>query len=433
MIKKQVLFFILSSCLSCLCIIGRLNNWPGNDKLIFLSVILLLFVTIIIGIKTTRLKFWNIVLGIFWIFITISAVGISYRILNFSASQWPIKIFAPEIRTIQTTYKSFNWAISSPEKVKLKQQVIDNMLINKLQNLEYLYSLLVIKNDTLVTEKYFRGTNKSTAFNIASATKTFTGVLTGIAIQKGFITSDSTKIKSLIPHYFTSSTEQLKRNITIKHLLSMQAGWDNNNRINERGFNWVASSMSNKLSFKPGSAFLYSDIEPHILVNIIEHQSHTEIQNFAQKYLCDKLNITIADWKKTPNGQHYGMGSIVMTARDMARFGQLFIKNGCIDGQNIVDSTWIAKMTTNYVKKNLMPDNVPSKKYGYLIWLDNYANRDIFLAAGAGGQLIMIVPYLNIILVTTAKTDLPPHKLADNALHIQKVLTDFVKFEIDSK
>jgi len=305
------------------------------------------------------------------------------------------------------------------------------MLTNKLEESYYSLSLLIVKNDTLIREKYFKGTNSKTAFNIQSATKSFVSILTGITIDMGLLSNDTSKIRELIPEYFTSETEPLKKNITVKHLLTMQAGWDANNGKNLKGYDWIKSTMSNKLEFNPGSSFLYSDIEPHILLCIIEKSSKQNVLDFANENLCDKLGIKIADWLKSPNDLCMGGGPLFMTARDMARLGDLILKNGTIDNQKIVDSLWIAKMTTNYVEKNSMPENVPSKKYGYLLWLESYNENEIFLVAGAGGQLIMIVPVLDMILVTTAKTDLPPSRLADNALNIQKLLTDYVGFEID--
>jgi hypothetical protein len=91
-----------------------------------------------------------------------------------------------------------------------------------------------------------------------------------------------------------------------------------------------------------------------------------------------------------------------------------------------VDSSWIRKSTMNYVRNSLMSDEVPAKGYGYLMWIDNYKDREIWLAAGAGGQYIMMVPELNMIFVTTAITNLSSEQQNKNALHILKLLNNFV-------
>jgi len=431
MIKKQIILGLLSTGVIITSVFSSLNNWSGNDKIFFLGLAILFIVTLIFIIKDKRQRLRILMSGVIWISLTILIVGLTFQKLNFSKTLLPTYRLGKTLNTINAEYPSYEWASAIPVKQKIEQQIIDSMLTDKLENTYYSLSLLIVKNDTLITERYFKSTNSKTAFNIQSATKSFVSVLTGIAIDKGLIPSDTSKMRELLPEYFNSETESLKNSITVKHLLTMQAGWDANNGNNLKGYDWIKTTMSNKLKFNPGCSFLYSDIEPHILLNIIEKSSKQNILDFANENLCDKLGITIADWLKSPNGLCMGGGPLFMTARDMARFGDLILKNGIIDNQKIVDSLWIAKMKKNYVEKNLMPENVPSKKYGYLLWLDSYNENEIFLVAGAGGQLIMIVPVLDMILVTTAKTDLPPHKLADNALNIQKLLTDYVKFEID--
>lgn len=431
MIKKQLIFGLLSIGVILTSIFSRLNNWSGNDK-IFLLGLVILFIAIIISIvKGKRQRIIILISGLIWISITILIIGIAFQGFNYSKTLFPEYRLGKKLNTINIDYTSYDWvspisANPNPDKV-----LIDSMLVKELEGLYYPLSLLIVKNDTLITEKYFKGTSAKTAFNIQSATKSIVSILTGIAIDKGLIPNETSKIKELIPNYFTSETEPMKNDITVKQLLTMQAGWDANNGKNLKGYDWMKTTMSNKLEFAPGSSFLYSDIEPHILLGIIENSSQQNTLDFVKENLCEKLGISIADWLKAPNDLCMGGGPLFMTARDMARFGDLILKNGKIDNQVIVDSIWISKMTTNYVEKSFMPENIPSKKYGYLIWLDSYNENEIFLVAGAGGQLIMIVPVLDMILVTTSKTDLPPNRLADNALNIQRLLTDYVKSEID--
>ncbi len=431
MIKKQLLFGLLPVGVILTSIFSRLNNWPGNDKIFLLGLIILFIATIIIIIKSKGQRIKNIISGTIWISLTILITGMAFQSLNYSKTLFPTYRLGKKLNTINVDYTSYEWTSSISEKQSPDQITIDTMLTKELEGLYYPLSLLIVKNDTLITEKYFKGTNAKTAFNVQSATKSFVSILTGIAIDNGYLSTDTIKIKELIPEYFITETERLKEDITVKHLLTMQAGWDANNGHNLKGYDWIKSTMSNKLKFNPGSSFMYSDIEPHILLRIIENSAKQTTLDFANEKLCNKIGIKIADWLKSPSGLCMGGGPLFMTSRDLARFGDLILKNGTIENKKIVDSLWISKMTTNYVKKSLMPENVPSKKYGYLIWLDYYCENEIFLVAGAGGQLIMIVPVLDMILVTTAKTDIPSRRLADNALNIQKLLTDYVKFEID--
>jgi CubicO group peptidase (beta-lactamase class C family) len=431
MIKKQFISGITSLALITLIFLARFNNWPGNGKLIYLGIAILSILTIILTIRAKKQKLLLFITGLIWVVLIIVFSGICFKIMNWSNTAfWPISNLGKYWNKMDIDYQSFNWPISTPEKYDIKQSLIDEKLINKFEALHYPLSLLIIKNDSLITEKYFNGSNLNTAFNIASATKSVVSILVGIAIDKGLIKDENVSIKSLIPEYYTKKTGFEKDSITVKSLLTMQAGWDSNNGRNLKGYDWIASAMSNRLKFKPGSAFLYSDIEPHFLVHIIEKQSKLKVMEFANANLCRPLNITIANWLKSPNGKSMGGGPLFMTARDMARFGQLILKKGIIDGNTVVDSAWIKKMTNNYVQKSMMPEDVPAKGYGYLLWIDKYKNYEIWLVAGAGGQIIMIVPRLAMILVTTSSNNIPQQQLIGNALNIQKLLYDFVDTQI---
>jgi CubicO group peptidase (beta-lactamase class C family) len=114
-------------------------------------------------------------------------------------------------------------------------------------------------------------------------------------------------------------------------LLTMQAGWDDNYTSNLKGYDWIGTAMSNPLKYQPGTSFLYTNIGPCFLIQILEKQSGQSTIDFANTNLCGPLNITIAGWLKTPNGKCMGGGPLFMTSRDMARYGQLFIKRGIID------------------------------------------------------------------------------------------------------
>jgi CubicO group peptidase (beta-lactamase class C family) len=427
MIKKQFLFGIIAVALTSLVFLFKYNSWPGAGNIIYLSIIILFILTLFLAIRKKKQRSLLLVTGLFWIAFTIVLSGACFKMMNWSNTVfWPTSNLVKKMNFINVEYQSYAWPVSAPERFGIKESLIEQKLIGELETLDYPLSLLIIKNDTLITEKYFRGTSVNTAFNTQSATKSFVSVLIGIAIDKGLIKNENVRIKDLIPEYYNATTETKKDSITIKHLLTMQAGWDNNDNRNLKGYDWIGSAMSNKLQYQPGTSFLYTNIGPCFLIQILEKQSGQSTMDFTNTNLCSPLNITIADWLKTPNGKCMGGGPLFMTSRDMARFGQLLIKRGTINGKKILDSTWIKKSTMNYVRNSLMSDEVPAKGYGYLMWIDNYKNHEIWLAAGAGGQYIMMVPDLNMILVTTTITNLPSELQNINALHILKLLNDFV-------
>ena len=227
----------------------------------------------------------------------------------------------------------------------------------------------------------------------------------------------------------------LQSKITIKHLLTMQAGWTfgKQNGQNLSGMDWIKSSMNNPLDFEPGKAFSYNNIEPHILLQIIDKKSENGIIDFANTNLLTPLGISITHWGKNQKGQYFGSGSIFMTSRDMARFGQLYLKNGHINGKQVISKDWIEKSQIDYVTKNLMPQRTPAKGYGYLWWVDNYNENIILQAAGSGGQHIFIIPQIDMIIVTTAEKNVPPRLTFENSIQIIDIVNNFIYGLLDSQ
>jgi CubicO group peptidase (beta-lactamase class C family) len=122
--------------------------------------------------------------------------------------------------------------------------------------------------------------------------------------------------------------------------------------------------------------------------------------DFAEQNLFKPLNITVHDWLTDPQGIYAGGSGSRFTPRDMARFGQLYLHNGMIDGKQIVSKSWIQQ---TLIPRNQLPlvwGDFTSVNYGYLWWSNYTAQDSVFMAGGFAGQFIFVVPARNMIIVT---------------------------------
>jgi CubicO group peptidase (beta-lactamase class C family) len=123
---------------------------------------------------------------------------------------------------------------------------------------------------------------------------------------------------------------------------------------------------------------------------------------YAYKYLFSEIGIDPISWNRDPQGYYCGGSGLVLTAQDMAKFGYLYLQNGVWDGNQIIPEEWIAESTKKQIATTTDDD------YGYLFWLKNMTdtehNKDYFTycAAGVGGQYIVIIPELDMVVVITA-------------------------------
>ncbi len=296
---------------------------------------------------------------------------------------------------ISTNYKSFNWEQGKPVNEL-------NTALNELEDIDRLYSVVVIKNGKLIAKRYYHGASENNAFNLNSVTKTVTSLLIGIAIEEKIIDSLTQPIINFFPEFREKLNDPRKLKISVQDLLSMKAGFAYDCFDCTEFFFTKMPLVS-----EPGQTFLYSNGSYNLLSEIILKQSKKSAMEYASKKLFKPLNIQTEKWHKLSNGNNSGAFGLYLTTTDMARIGLLLLKDGKIDSNLIVSENWIKRMqfnyTTNYKRKNENSSNFKVKGYGLGCWITETNGYKTFTARGHGGQMIHIIPDKNIVIAITQK------------------------------
>ena len=268
-----------------------------------------------------------------------------------------------------------------------------------------LKSLVVAKDGAIIKERYWGTARTYTTHDVRSVTKTVTGLLIGIAIDKGFIQSvDQTIGEFLTPLYPNMSQD--KANIKIRHLLTMSSGfsWNELSSAAEYG-NWFNSPnqvqyiLDRPLAAKPGQTFTYNSAALHLLSVILTRATNMSTYDFASQYLFSPLGMGQTYWEKDHQGYNNGAAGLNINPHDMIKIGQLILNRGEFNGQRIVSSQWIdQECTTQISTKNSQPYG---PAYGFGLWIGQNANGNFQWANGYGGQFIVIVPYSRLVVVAT--------------------------------
>lgn len=185
----------------------------------------------------------NVIISIALIFILIGCVWAGER-----NSEIPGKLITtgniPSLETLGIDAKKLSEALKFAEK------------------LPRLNSLLIAKNNYLVVEKYFNGFNRKKPGNIKSVTKNILSALVGIAVQKGYLKNINQKIHEFFPNEFKPDWNPQKKQITIKHLMTMTSGLESTSFQNINAWisspHWVRYVLTRRLIHKPGKTFDYS-------------------------------------------------------------------------------------------------------------------------------------------------------------------------------
>jgi len=303
---------------------------------------------------------------------------------------------------------------------------------NEMKMVDGALSIIVCREGTVVAEEYtcYKNYGPDSIKNIMSVTKTFTGVLVGLAIEKGVIESVNDPISKYLTGIVTFPDNN-KANITIDQLLKMSFGhsWNGTSvsSLFEECFNDSKDNIQYIIDLPlvspPGTVFNYSDGASHLLSVIITQASGMNTLDFAKKNLFDPLGITKFTWATDDRGYPIGAAYLRITPSDMVKFGNLILNKGKYKGNQIVPERWIDTMTTTKISTN--NEVLYGPEYGYQIWLGNASGHRYYMAMGWGGQFIFIVPDQDLVVTTTCWTsDITYQQAGEHWTRIIKIIVE---------
>jgi CubicO group peptidase (beta-lactamase class C family) len=302
-----------------------------------------------------------------------------------------------------------DWAVSTPAEQGLEPMAVATMYVHA-GELESLRSLLVIRHGKLVAEGYFNGGATDRRDSIASVTKSYTSALVGIALREGCIASVDQPMMDFFPELSGRITDSRKFKITIRQMLQMRAGypWEESSaelfELMYSGFR-TSSLVDVPLARDPGSGMEYSNLTAHLLGVIVARACRTDLRSFAIEHLLEPLGSDIGEWVIGWEGYYLGFADLQMSARDLGRFGLLYLDNGRHDGQQIVSATWVAdslRVSSTDAWPFRVGRNFQDISYGYQWWAIRAGGHTYNLAWGHGGQQIAVVHDLDLVVVATA-------------------------------
>lgn len=332
------------------------------------------------------------------IMVPIVALLLAFSIAIVSPAQ------APTAEPALCASPTSDWQTGTPEAIGLDSALLLDGEARIPDELPFLRSLLIVRHRCLVYEQYFGGADETTMFNGFSTTKSVTGALIGIAIASGEIES----VTDSIGRYLDLPDGDPHRRITVSHLLRMLSGidWDETSAADIGGMlaaqrDEVGYILGLPLTHVPGGYWNYSTADSHLLSAVLTAAVSDSTANYARSHLFDPLGIADFDWNTDSAGINFGGTQLFWRAQDMARFGQLILQQGEWDGQQIVSDAWIAFLT----RPQLADPSIYELSYAAHWWHVRLGDwPPMSAASGYGGQLIIVAPEQDAVIVTTANS-----------------------------
>jgi CubicO group peptidase (beta-lactamase class C family) len=260
---------------------------------------------------------------------------------------------------------------------------------------------------------FYQGSNMHT---MQSVSKTVTSITIGIARTRNeFTASLDAPIVPLLGIKKIQNLDERKKRITVRDLLTMTAGLEwhedlpyddpkNSADVMEASHDWAQYVIDLPMANDPGKVFVYNSGATILLAQVFKKVTGKNIDDYAAEHLFKPLGIHYY-WKHSPTGLPDTEGGLYLSAHDLAKIGQLFLKSGMWEGKDVVSSAWIKDSASPHVA-------VPGGewKYGYQWWMQSTggAPEDVaWFARGFGGQQLIVLPEYDIIAVFTGWDILP--------------------------
>lgn len=281
---------------------------------------------------------------------------------------------------------------------------------------------IVIRDDTILYEKYYRGNAESSKAISWSVGKSFVSALFGIAVSEGYIKSIEQKVTDYLPQLAPCGY----RDVRIKDVLQMSSGIgfnedyaSFNSDINRLGRSFALNTpieefiLTLKQERKPGTFNHYVSMDTQVLGMIICAATGKNLSRYIEEKLWRPMGMeSEAYWLIDSTGMEIAFGGLNITLRDYARFGRLYLNRGNWNGEQIVPESWV-KASITPDAPHLMPGRRPGSDYpmgyGFQWWIPENPRGD-FMAIGVYGQAIYINPEHRIVIVkTSAYSDWTEH------------------------
>lgn len=273
-------------------------------------------------------------------------------------------------------------------------------------SLATLKTIHIAHQGEIIWAEAYNGASLSASTNIKSASKTLVATLVGIAIDKGILDGVDQPIAPLLQDQLPENPDPRLNDITIGHLLSMQAGLERTSGRNYGAWvvsdNWVKNALARPFEEEPGGDMQYSTGSTHLLSAILMREAGESTHSLANRWLAP-AGIRVDSWLKDPQGIPMGGNQVGMTPESLLALGELFRRNGqAEDGEQLLSPDWIDESWERRTRSRFHGGG-----YGYGWFMQTFSGVDGYYGWGYGGQMIYVLPELELTIAITSEENEP--------------------------
>lgn len=291
---------------------------------------------------------------------------------------------------------------------KISNSILDGFIkVNNEEDLRVRQIHLYIEGYKPIYHEFMRSHRE----NLFSASKVYTSIAIGMAIDEGRIKINDSII-DIFPEFMPFADERIKK-VTIKDLLQMNSGKEGllfHKHPYRTYVDYAEVFFKEGVQHEPGTGFSYNNMNSYILSRIIEQVSGQKLRDYLENRLFKKFGYFNVQWETCPNGHTMGLDGLHLYTDEFAKVGQLLLQEGKWNGEQLVSSEYVRKVSQDLISTEKVEDELETKQgYGYQVWKGLY--EDSYRADGLHGQFCIIYPNKRAVVTVTARQEWDPYKI----------------------
>ena len=301
--------------------------------------------------------------------------------------------------------------------LRAKMEPIAKALVDDRAYNGHPFAFVALHQGKLVAERYDKGIDADMKLLSWSMAKSFTNAIAGLMVGDEMVDLNA-------PMDIAEWQNDDRKKITLNDLLQMQSGleWNedygNRSDVNlmlHREQDMGQFALSKPLEHEPGTYWYYSSGSTNIVMRYLRGKftSDEAFLNYIRTRLFAPLGMRNAVFEQDMSGTPIGSSYLYITAKDFARFGQLYLDEGCVDSLRVLPEGWVDYTVT--------PASDSKGGYGAFFWLNKGKElpdvpEDMYYCKGHDGQRIFIIPSKELVVVILGYSPLPDHVIDFNGL-----------------
>lgn len=300
------------------------------------------------------------------------------------------------------------WSVAEPADVGVEPQRLRRLASSLDRDYPGVSGILVARHGRIAFERYRNGTTAATKFPIYSITKTVLSMLVGVAVGAGDIANMDSLLGDVLPESVVAAEDQRVQEVTFRQMMTMTAGWKDEP---VSGKNMLLKAINRRLARDPGERWAYDNGTAHIISAAVARATGFTTREYARQAIFQPLAIAPGKWPTDAEGIHLGSTGLELSVRDLAKLGELYLREGEWEGERLIHRRWIQASTKDWVSTD-----DPRYGFGYFWWVHRPTKS--YAGFGFGGQVLWVAPAQDVVVAITADPRREPR--------VQELITELV-------